>query len=402
MAKSYTFQSLGLMDDTPDEAILNITKLAAHILKSPVALTSLLEENKNRQFFAASVGLSEDLAASRQTPINQSICQFVKLAKRTILIADMRVDDRTKDNKLVRDENFISYIGSPIHNASGQVVGALCCMKNEPYTWAEGQIETLEMLAKCIDEIIHARTASLEEQKSKNELNKLLVSRSGYVAHLSHEIRTPLTSIIGSVKLLKTVPLNGKAERLVEFLDRSSERLMAFISDADFIGKLDADNYISVQETCDIAAVISSIADGFQGLAKIKSVQMSVTNQLVTSIYHFDRYAVEMIVKNLISNALKYTESGSVKIRLRDGLLEEVIIDVIDTGVGISPEYHEKIFQEFEQSDHNSPRTNGGTGLGMTIVKRMVDGLDGDISLLSHLGEGAKFSVTLPLKSVDT
>lgn len=400
MAKNYKFEVLGLTGLEADEGILNVTKLAAHVLGCPIAFTSVLEPENQRQIFCATTGLPHELETPCEIPISFSICQFVKSSDGTIAISDLLTDSRTQGNEFTIEHNLRSYLGSPIHTVSGQTVGALACMDQDIREWTVEDIRTLEMLAECVDEVIRARTAAVDARKAKKELKKEIVARSGYVAHVSHEIRTPLQGIIGSIKLLKAVPLDDQAGRLVEVLDRSADRLLDFVNDIMTLRKIDVEIYHPVLDACDLGDVLTDVLSSFVDLSLVKSVTLVMDNHLPGRIYLMDRHAITTIVQYLISNALKFTDSGFVKVRLKEDSYEQAVIEIIDTGIGIALDYHEQIFDEFERAGANTVRKQGGSGLSMTIVKRIVDDLEGNISLSSQLGIGTKFSVVLPLQAL--
>ncbi|MFU8882369.1 MAG: GAF domain-containing protein [Rhodobacterales bacterium] len=128
MVKSYSFEALELVGENPHVRLDSITRLAARVLGAPISLASVIQPHLDRQFFTSSVGLSDDLTAQRQTPLDLSICRFVQSAKTLLSIPDLQCDARTAENPLVLEHGLRSYIGAPIHAASGQPIGALCCI----------------------------------------------------------------------------------------------------------------------------------------------------------------------------------------------------------------------------------------------------------------------------------
>lgn len=400
MPKNYSFEALGLLDSSIDLSMLNIVDLASSMLGAPVSFTSLIERNKSRQFFPASIGFPTELEEARETPIEESICKYVQQDQKTIAISDLLVDDRTKDNPLIHRYGLRSYLGTPIHAVSGKVIGALCCMNVLPIDWSETDIATLEKLAFCVDDIIKARAMALEERKANEKLTQLAAARSGFVAHMSHEIRTPLTGFIGSVRLLNSMNLEGKPGELIGLLNRSSGRLLDVVNDALQLAKLDAGQFKIFEEECDLGALAKDVMTSYLDLAAHKSIDLKVNDGLGNKTYVLDRRAMESIVHNLFGNAVKFTEAGFARIDLSEDESGQVVIGIIDSGIGIPEEYHATIFEEFEQAGPKIARKYGGTGLGMAIVKRLVEMMDGEISLQSHPGEGTRISVILPLRSV--
>ncbi|MCF7698954.1 GAF domain-containing sensor histidine kinase [Loktanella sp. M215] len=398
MAKAYTFEALGLLHQGIDESILNIVKLAGCLLEAPVSHVSVVETVEGRQLIAASVGPLFDPMDHCETCLEDSICKHVVATRRTVAIPDLQKDIRTQTNSLLQAQNLRSYIGSPIHTTTGRVIGSLCCMTHTIRDWSARDIEMLEKLACCVDDIIKARTLALEERRARERLQDLLASRSSYIAHISHEIRTPLTGIIASIKMLSHAKSDRQSARLNDILTRSADKLMTFVSDVLDLAKIDAGQIESVLEETPLVDLMSDILAEFSPLAESKSVALEIDNQLGKNTYFVDRKALTTIVQNLVGNAVKFTDSGYVRVHLKEDSYGQIVIEVCDTGIGIASADHARIFEEFEQADANISRTYGGTGLGMTIVKRTVEHLNGLITVDSRLGHGAKFTVSLPLQ----
>lgn len=399
MPKNYSFEELGLLDSSIDLSMLNIIDLASSMLHAPISFASLIERGKSRQYFPASIGFPRDLEEARQTPIEESICKFVQQDQKTIAIPDLLLDDRTKDNPLIHRYGFRSYIGTPIHGVSGKPIGALCCMDTKPTSWTDLDLVTLEKLALCVDDIIKTRAMALEERKANEKLKKLAAARSGFIAHMSHEIRTPLTGFIGSVRLLNSMNLDGKPGELIGLLNRSSGRLLDVVNDTLQLAKLDAGHFKMFEEECDLGELAKDVMTSYLDLATGKSIELQITDGLAGKIYVFDRRAMESVIHNLFGNAVKFTEAGSARIDLSEDENGQVVIAFIDTGIGIPEEYHATIFEDFEQAGPRIARKYGGTGLGMSIVKRLVEMMDGRISLKSRPGDGTTITVTLPLQA---
>ncbi|TMM51317.1 GAF domain-containing sensor histidine kinase [Sulfitobacter sabulilitoris] len=401
VVKSYSFEALGLLHNGVDESLFDIIDLASSIFDAPVTFASVLEKQKGRQYIAASKGAIFDAGEAHDMPIESSICKHVQASQQTVAIPDLLEDPRTRDNEFVIQNGLRSYIGCPVHTLSGKVIGALCCMTHAPRDWTPKDRDILEKLARCVDDIVKARTLALEERKMREALQETLASRSGYIAHASHEIRTPLTSIIASVKMLDHMELEGTPGQLIQVLNRSTSKLLDFVNDALDLAKIDAGHSEVPQDEACFGDLVREIVNEFTDLAESKSVDLTVADHLADKAYLLDTNAVRTIMQNLIGNALKFTDTGSVKIALTEDSYGQVVIDVIDTGIGIAPENQAKIFEEFGQADPSIAQKYGGTGLGMAIVKRTVDRLDGFITVDSQLGEGTKFSVAIPVQAVD-
>jgi signal transduction histidine kinase len=400
MVKTYSFEMLGLVSKDMDPAMLNIIELSARMLDAPASFVSVLDHQKARQFFSVCTGLPPELEQARQTPIEHSICRFVQEAETTVVIPDLLADPRTQENPLVHHYGLRAYIGVPIHTVSGKVAGALCCMKDETRNWTQADREILERLAICVDDIIKARALALEERKANDLLRQKAIARAGFVAHISHEIRTPLTGIIGSIRLLNSMNVDGHAGELISLLNRSSVRLLDVVNDTLELAKLDANRLKIVEAEWNLGEIARDVLETYQGLAETKGVALRIADGLGERLYRCDRRAVESVLHNLFGNAVKFTQQGEAAISLHEDDFGQVIIGIMDTGIGIPKKYHKSIFDEFEQAGPRIARSHGGTGLGMAIVKRLVELMDGHIALDSQPGQGTHITVTLPLEPV--
>lgn len=399
MAKTYSFDALGLLHGSMDESLYNIITLATRAFDVPISFVSVLEKKEGLQYLSAYLGPCFDDPDTCAMPIEDSICQYVQAERQTVAIQDLLNDPRTHDNEFVLQNSLRAYLGSPIHTVAGKVIGAVCCMSYTPRDWTQNEICALECLARCVDDLIRAKTSALEEQKLRMDIQEIMAARSGYVAHVSHEIRTPLTGIVGSIKLLRGAKSEAQSQSLMSILDRSANKLLAFVNDVLDLAKLDAGHFETIEEETDIGELAKDLMSEFQSIADAKSVKLTVNDLLEGSTYLADRVAFQSILQNLIGNAVKFTKSGEITVSIDEDSYGQIAIRVTDTGIGIAPEHHAKIFKEFQQAESETARIYGGTGLGMSIVKRMVDRMDGTIAVKSELGKGSEFSVLVPLQA---
>ncbi len=402
MQRVHSLEALQLVSDHPNLRLDSLTALAATVMDAPISLVSVLQPELDRQFFSSSCGLPDDLAAERQTPYDMSICRFVAHDDDVVMIPDLALDPRTCDNPLICDHGLRSYIGAPIHCASGRAIGALCCLTTAPRQWTAQEAVTLRQLATCVDDLIKLRSLQIEERRARQKLQAIARARSGFIAHISHELRTPLTGIIGSIRLLDRFNLDNTAGDLIRLLNRSSQRLMDMLDDTLDLSRIDSGAFEMSQEICDLEKIAADIVADHAGAAQDKPLVVTWGSTLKTPLYLADRKSLQSVLDQLFANAVRFTPSGTAEIQLSEDCYGHVVIKVIDTGQGIDPVYLANLFDEFEQTGPRIARKFGGTGLGMTMVRRLVELMDGDITVQSKRALGTTLTITLPLRAVDT
>lgn len=252
------------------------------------------------------------------------------------------------------------------------------------------EVEALNRSAQQLNE-------DLKEAVKKAESADRL--KSAFLATMSHELRTPLNSIIGftGILLQKLVgPLSEEQEKQLKMVQGSARHLLELINDVLDISKIEADQIVLIKEKFDLCASIQSSVEKVKHPADKKGLTLVTDLQPDTLTIVSDRRRVEQILINLLNNAVKFTDAGSVTIasRVMDG---RVKVSITDTGIGIREEDLQTLFKPFRQVDTGISRQYEGTGLGLSICKRLVDLLGGSIAVTSDPGKGSTFAFDLPL-----
>ncbi|MDX1810426.1 MAG: HAMP domain-containing sensor histidine kinase, partial [Gammaproteobacteria bacterium] len=227
--------------------------------------------------------------------------------------------------------------------------------------------------------------------------------KSEFISTVSHELRTPVTSIKGALGLIAggaVGELPEKADELVEIAKNNADRLVRLINDILDIEKLEFGRIEFNFEEADVCTLLSQAISQNQGYANSFNVNLSLVFNLAKdqSVYvKVDVYRFSQVMSNLISNAVKYSNSNeTVEIQV-DQQGDRVKVQVIDHGAGIPLEFQSRIFQKFAQADATDKRNPGGTGLGLSIVKTIVEKMQGDIAFISEPNRGSTFYFTLPV-----
>jgi signal transduction histidine kinase len=234
----------------------------------------------------------------------------------------------------------------------------------------------------------------LEEQKERAE--EATRVKAMFLANMSHEIRTPLNGIIGISKILEESTLDKKQQELTGIITTSGENLLNIINDILDFSKIESGQIHLEEIDFNLTKVVDNIVKLLQFKSKEKGVKLLVDlDKNIPDVLLGDPYRINQIITNLVNNAIKFTEKGSVKIAAeldekKDDEVE-ILFKVVDTGIGISESGKEKLFKEFSQTESSTTRKYGGTGLGLAICKNLVLLMDGEIGVNSEEGKGSEF-----------
>ncbi len=277
----------------------------------------------------------------------------------------------------------------------------------------EDKTKALEELNENLEKKVLERTEELK--KINRELERANQLKGRFIANMSHELRTPLNSIIGfsDILLEKTFgDINETQERYIRNIYSSGNHLLELINNVLDIAKIEAGRYEMTYETFLVKNAIDEVINIMKSLAENKSIDIKVSIDEGISSITADRVKLKQVLYNLLSNAIKFTpERGMVGVDVYKEIniegrypwampgLEFVKFSIWDTGIGISPEDNEKIFDEFEQANSTFSRKYGGAGLGLALTKKLVELHGGNITVESIPGEGSTFSFLIPVTS---
>jgi CheY-like chemotaxis protein len=225
-------------------------------------------------------------------------------------------------------------------------------------------------------------------------------SKSTFLAIMSHEIRTPLNGVLGMAQAMAADPLPKVQEERLSVISQSGEALLTILNDVLDLSKIEAGEFEIEAISFDLETLLRSSWAAFAAIANAKGLTFGLfVSDTATGTYVGDPARLRQIINNLISNALKFTSHGEVKV---DAHFEDQLrISISDSGIGIAPESLEDLFKPFRQADLSTTRRYGGTGLGLSICKHIVELMGGNISVESQVGRGSTFTITLPLEQLD-
>ena len=302
----------------------------------------------------------------------------------------------TDDESVILLESFQEFIRNLKHAEEERII--YLKRLEEEHTKQKQLSETLKEINDNLELLVAERTQHLQTVVA--ELKKLDVTKSQFLANLSHELRTPLSVIINASDVLSGNyfgKLNEKQDKYIHSISYCGNHLLQLINDLLDISKLASGKMSLKKQEFYIAGLVTEVVKNVRNLIKNKELTISVDIEPDDFPVYADSQRITQIFYNLLSNAIKFTDSGgkiNVKIFRRADKMEVI---VQDTGIGIAEEDKNRIFCEFEQVESNYDKRFGGTGLGLPIVKKLVDLHGGQIFLKSKLGEGTEIIFTIPL-----
>jgi signal transduction histidine kinase/CheY-like chemotaxis protein len=234
--------------------------------------------------------------------------------------------------------------------------------------------------------------------RAKEMAETATVAKGRFLAAMSHEIRTPLSGVIGLLNLLSETQLSPQQHELTRSIQHSGEMLLTIVNDILDYSKINAGKLVLENAPFEIRTVVTGLIEPHRRLANLKSVILeSHVSSAVPEWVEGDPTRLKQVLNNLVHNAVKFTQKGKIQVLVHlEGA--RIRFSVRDTGIGIEREALPRLFDEFSQADQSTTRKFGGTGLGLTICKKLVEAMGGEIGVDSEPGQGSLFWFALPLR----
>ena len=411
------------------------------------ALVLLADEERGVLSSGRSVGGSAEMnarVAELELPLDTEASQLVQLfhADGPLFFRDADHDPDERNRAFAQMMEVSSFLGTPLVS-KGRPVGILAVDNrvsgrdvrpgDGPLLYTVGSLiaaaienarlyEEVETQKEALEQRVIERTAALasaieEAQAARVAAEAASASKSAFLSSVSHELRTPLTSVVGFSRLIRRRldevifpavsagdPKRDRAVRQVSenlgIIIEEGERLTTLINDTLDLAKIEAGRMEWRRDPVDIAEVIARATSATASLVSGPGPEMIVDVQPGLPSLIGDRDRLIQVVINLISNAVKFTPTGSITCAARldgDGGEDAVVVSVTDTGVGIAPEDHDRVFEQFGQAGDTLTDKPRGTGLGLSICREIVEHHGGRLWLESELGKGSRFSFSLPV-----
>ena len=418
-----------VLNNNEEPSFARLTELVKLFFNMPVVTITFMDENT--QYLKSVHGLGGVCTTTRKV----AICNYTVLSNNVFVVPDLTKDSRFNQNPLVTDWPKIQfYAGAPIimhEDGKTYRLGSLCLMDMQPHhDFTDKQADLLAQFAMMAADALQLQ----EQQRNAKYANEM---KSSFLANMSHEIRTPMNGIIGMVEMLSDTMLSVEQREYIENIKVSNEHLLAIIN-----GILDLSKVEAGKMTIDsIPMNLSSLCNEVVSLFAIKARQRGLVldyhyTESLSPYIKGDPVRLKQVMANLVNNAIKFTrEGGRVTIDVKhmednpcldnkdcdhgketqnsvpDFTIDAknsttihqdmtLCIEITDTGVGIKSESLEAIFDAYDQANKYTHRLYGGTGLGLSVCKSLVELMGGYIEVDSEVGVGTTFRVLLPLPCI--
>jgi len=306
-----------------------------------------------------------------------------------------------KDGEMFWNELYIT----PVYDDNNELVS---------FIGVQTDITERVRLNESMERRVHKRTRELERktreleqqrdelERAKEDAEAASRAKSVFLTNMSHEIRTPLTAILGLADVIRAKSQSNEFDEHVARIKSAGSRLMDTLSSLLTLAKLEAGNMDVELEPVVVAEEALEVFELFRERAEEKGLEadFEVRPEARNAVAHLDPSALNSVLQNIISNAIKFTDAGRIAVRVYvhdpEGEPEQVAVAFSDTGIGISEAFRPHLFEDFKQESDGLTREHEGSGLGLSITKKLVEAMDGSITVDSEAGAGSVFTISFP------
>ncbi len=360
-------------------------------------------------YYNYNFSLTDNLPEHKETSLDSQTMALLNFQSRDCLYINKL--SHKPSNKICKTDSIVYVVNFiPIENIEN-VFNAYAVIYTQFTNWKELNKMTMFAILRgslfnfflsfIIFWLLKGRQKAIQQKKivqsAKEKAEQATRLKSSFLANMSHEIRTPMNGIIGMTEILKRSDLTKDQREYLEIIDTSSNNLLGIINDILDFSKIESNKIILEKIPFNLSKIVDQVVDTVFLKAEENKIDLiTYIDPEIPDLIVGDPQRLRQIIINFVNNAIKFTKNGEVMIlceiiKTEDEIVK-TIISIKDSGIGISKENQETIFESFSQADASVTRKFGGTGLGLSISKRLVELMDGKITVESEMGKGSKFS----------
>jgi signal transduction histidine kinase/ActR/RegA family two-component response regulator len=332
-------------------------------------------------------------------------CPVAAFRNQRVIVEDIQTDPLWAPIKhLVDGTGLCACWSQPIRGSQGEVIGTFAIYRRRTGGPGPDDLDFMETAAEMGSIAIGRVRAEEELAAARDVAESANLAKSEFLANMSHEIRTPLNGVIGVVAALAQTDLTSAQREMVSLIESSGVTLERLVSDVLDFSKIEAGRLEIEPRTFDLRAELDAVVEVFRIKAEEKGLSFPIARgEAARGEFIGDDVRIKQVLSNLLSNAVKFTAEGEVRVRVEVADPAErsqastLTLEVKDTGVGFDKEAAEHLFQRFSQADTTITRRFGGSGLGLSITRALIEMMGGQIETESKPGEGSRFLVSVPL-----
>ena len=377
-------------------------QLQLFIEHSPVALAMFDREMRYLQVshrWMQDYGLCDDNIRGRSHyEVFPEITEIWKAVHRRGLAGEVVREDEDRFERVDGSFQWLRWEVRPWYSAAN-AVGGIVIFSEDITERKQAEVE-LERHRLHLEELVASRTADLASARDAAEVANR--AKSAFLANMSHEIRTPMNGIIGMTNILRREGVIPKQAQRLDTIDASAQHLLSIINGILDLSKIEAGKLVLEEAPVVVSSLLDNVESILAERAKAKGIHLLIESGNLPHMLVGDPTRLQQALLNYATNAVKFTETGKVTLRvlMQEETTESVTVrfDVSDTGIGIAPEAMSRLFSAFEQADNSMTRKYGGTGLGLAITRRLAELMGGEVGAESTPGVGSTFWFSVKLK----
>jgi signal transduction histidine kinase len=383
-------RDLGLLDTPAEETFDRLTRLAAKLVSAPATFISLVDER--RDFYKSCYGFPEPLVSTRELE-GATFCHYAITSHQPLVLNDVTTIPVLCDILSVHTLGVRAYVGVPLVDDMGEVVGSFCAVDTKPRDWTVTEVEVLSELAESALREVRMRAAVRLAERQTHKAQRAVRDREELLAVVAHDLRTPLGVIANGTHVLAHQQLGDAAAAVLNSVRGATGQMAGLINDLLDIATFEAGKLTLQRQAVGVATLLNDAAAMLNPIAERNKVAVRVLAGPVLPAVWVDYERVLRVFSNLVSNAIKHSHVGGVVLLTARDSDADVRFAVTDEGSGMTPEQLARAFDRFWQADHHDQR---GRGLGLSIVKAIVEAHGGSVIARSEPGLGSTFEFTLP------